>query len=567
MSDTDSVVVVRKYGLLAPTNWGEDVTDELRRMNRLWNTLVEIDRYFRAEYRRIVGESQALSVLTEQILKIETERKTLIEQRGKRRAAARSKEKAGTEFLDARIKSIKAELSPLYASRKMLAKEAKEQQKLVLDAMETERREFVKIARQHSGCFWSNYNAVIDSFSVARVKAMKDGVDLRFHRFDGSGRLVNQIIGGLSVDGLFSRENTQIGIRMESYRRGTLYVTAYTGRDADGKHIRRNVEFPIVLHRPIPDGSVIKSASVGIEHIGGKPRYHVTFTCRAASNGEPASGTAAAGINLGWKQVRGGLRVATAVYSDGGNPEHLILPGDYIASMEYVHKLHGDIDARANDMHAALRNSLAGIRNPDDGAMEGLSVDDHHLLYRIWRATRPPTRAMDALAWRMKDIPNLPLVAGMDLETWRKWHKRTGQEMDNLRDKLLARRQDMYRVFASHVANRAGYVVVDDTDYREAAMVEHHDGSDPDLHETARSNRFVAAPFELRLLIKQAIEKRGGKFERSGEKINNCHQCGSHTISGDIVRQCHACGAVFDTDENAARNLLSTLDAQKQAAA
>src|SRR5205085_12534349 len=43
-NDGATVVVVRKYGLLDPLDWGEDCQGELWRMNQLWNRCVEIER-------------------------------------------------------------------------------------------------------------------------------------------------------------------------------------------------------------------------------------------------------------------------------------------------------------------------------------------------------------------------------------------------------------------------------------------------------------------------------------------------------------------------------------------
>ena len=41
-----------------------------------------------------------------------------------------------------------------------------------------------------------HYNAVLASDETARVRAMKEGADLKFHSFDGQGRFTNQIQGG-----------------------------------------------------------------------------------------------------------------------------------------------------------------------------------------------------------------------------------------------------------------------------------------------------------------------------------------------------------------------------------
>lgn len=580
-------VIVRQYGLRAPLNWGRDVDDELYRMNALWNTLVDIERANRERYRKIVAESPVLAEISARIDALHSEREKLIAERNRRRAAARSKAKADTAEQDARLKAIKAELAPLYDQRKSLAAQARAEQKPLLDALEAERKEAVKRARQQSGCFWSNYNAVIDSYNTARQKAMKEGAELRFRRFKWEGRLINQIQGGMTVDELFSCAHSQAGIRLTGTSRGrpigVLYITAYTGHDAEGRHVRRNIEFPIILHRPFPDGAIIKEVKVSIRRRSptivrgtietnnsvaierGVPEYSVTFTCRAPAP-DDTSGTIGVGVNIGWKRVNGGLRVATAVFSDG-TIEHLLLPDEWMRKYDHVQSLKSNIDETANAMHAILREALRDMPlwDQDEGvSIEGLTDSDHRLLSAIKRTQKTPTRAMDTLAWRIKEAPNIPFISDLSdkLETWRKQHKRYTLEMDNLRDKLISKRKDMYRVFAARLAARAGAIVLDATSYRDAALVKRKDGDDPALHEQARTQRVMAAPYELRLSIEQAAAKRGAHVERYAGEINHCHVCGSVNISGETVRHCHACSTIFDIDENAARNLLATITAE-----
>lgn len=582
---SESDVTVFRYGLLAPLNWGRDVEDELFRMNALWNKLVEIENANRERYREIISASPALSDVSGRIEDLQREREDLIAERNRRRAAVRSKSKADTADLDERIKAIKAELAPLYERRKALLAEARAQQKPLLNALEAERREAVKKARQESGCFWPNYNAVISSYEVARRRAMQTGSMLRFRRFTREGRLVNQIQGGMTVEDLFACRHSQAGIRLNGQSRGrqtgTLYVTAYTGRDGSGRRIRRNVEFPIILHRPIPNDAVIKEVEVNIRRRSpnvvrcltdtdggpileyGEAEYSVSFTCQIPTRGRVA-GASAAGINIGWKRVSGGLRVATAAFHDG-TIDHLILPDEWIRKYEHVQALRSGIDKSDGEMHAALREALRDmlIFEQDGPRVEGLSESDHRLLSAIKRAPKAPGRAMDALAWRLKETPNMPFVANLSatIEAWRKARKRMILEMDNLRGKLLARRKDLYRNFAARIVARAGAIALDDTDYRAASLVERKDGEDPELHEKARLQRVMAAPHELRLAIEQAAAKRGGYIERHGGSINHCRACGSRNVSGDIARHCHACGSVFDVDENAARNLLAFMTA------
>src|SRR2546426_945321 len=50
------MIVVRQYGLLPPTDWGEDCHEQLFLMNRLWNRLVEIEQEHIKEYRQLMGQ-------------------------------------------------------------------------------------------------------------------------------------------------------------------------------------------------------------------------------------------------------------------------------------------------------------------------------------------------------------------------------------------------------------------------------------------------------------------------------------------------------------------------------
>ncbi|PKM47006.1 MAG: hypothetical protein CVV05_00895 [Gammaproteobacteria bacterium HGW-Gammaproteobacteria-1] len=232
-------VVVRKYGLLAPTDWDDDVTDELRRANRFWNKLVEIERDNRAQYQSTLNRSAALCQIASQITELETERENLIQERNRRRAAARSKAKADTAEQDARLTELRDLLRPFYAERKTLSAAARAEMKPELEKLEAERREEVKAARQASGLFWSNYNAVLDSFNVARTKALKEGAQLRFHRFEGEGRLVNQIQGGMTTEKLLSGGHSQAQLSITHTSRGrpagVLRIKAFVARDANNK--------------------------------------------------------------------------------------------------------------------------------------------------------------------------------------------------------------------------------------------------------------------------------------------------------------------------------------------
>jgi len=576
-------VVARQYGLREPLDWNQDVTDELWKANCFWNQLVEIEYVNRETYRQIIASSNTLKTVSDEIATLEKQREELLTERAKKRSQARSRTKADTRAIDLQLKEIRAALKPLYTTCKELKARAREEQKPALDALETERREKVKARRQQSGLFWSNYNAVEASYKVARIKAMKDGAELRFRRFLGEGRLVNQIQGGMTVEQLFTGQHSQVRIDLSTARgrkqTGTLVITAYTGRYHDNKPFRRTVSFPIVLHRPFPEDALIKSVAVSIRKkpetqlglfkthtIQSRYKYSVTFTCRSKAHETTRSGPAAAGVNLGWKQVKEGLRVATTRYHDG-TTAHLVLPQAWLDKMAYVRSLQQALDVAANEMHAKLCEVLKDIPAYNENIqIEGIPTVLHRQLVGLRRAKKPSARRLLDLFLKLKlqwevepnSVACLHDLA-VEIEAWRQKNKRILLEMDNLRDKLLARRKDMYRVYAKRLIDRAGYVVMDATSYRDAATKMNAHGEDSPLFETARTNRVLASPYSLRLSIDQAAAARDAIVERRKESINHCHKCGSKNVIGDIgdvMRSCAACSTVFDVDENAAINLL-----------
>lgn len=148
-------VTVFRYGLRAPTDWARDCDDEIYKMNKFWNTLVEIEHTVRAEYRAISEQDTSVATAQAQVeeLKNALEKTTqgTPEQRAAKKAYSQGCEKAKLARRAVRNNSaIKAKL----------------------DALEVTRKERVKLARQNSDVAWSNYNGVINSYNVARSRAM-----------------------------------------------------------------------------------------------------------------------------------------------------------------------------------------------------------------------------------------------------------------------------------------------------------------------------------------------------------------------------------------------------------
>lgn len=562
------MIVVRQYGLLAPVDWGEDCQEHLFLQNRFWNRLVEIEQQHRAAYFALMAEDAAVAGMDAQIRALLDERAEVNDQRKQLRKAARKK--VDTAVLDARMQEISDRIKVLQPQAKALRHSAREQAKPALAALEQARREQAKAARQQSGLWWGNYNAVAASYDIARQRAIKTGAELRFHRFDGSGRLTCQIQGGMTVDDLFAGKRSVVrvepldvtafahpfrGARRRA-QRTFLTITVYTGVNEAGDRFRRTLRFPMILHRPIPADVLIKQVVVKRRRVGTAFRWSVTFTGQAPDVGAPeTTSQTACGIDLGWRKVRDGLRVAT-IADHTGRVEYVVLPETLLGGFDHVENLQSRMDDDLNQMLALLKAGWADQENPPDALQE--------LMRPILIAPRPAggRLARLALTWRDQHADFAPNL-WRPLEAWRKRNKRMVLERDNLRDKLLARRTDLYRNVALDIARRFAVIVLEDFDLRSIARLEQADGTENGLPAEVHKMRQRAAVSELRQWIGLQAAKTGAQIRLTPAKDSTraCHCCG-HVNQGDrarLVWVCAGCGTVWDQDDNAALNLVNGL--------
>ncbi len=556
------MIIVRKYGLLEPENWGDDCHEQLFLMNKFWNQLVEIDRADRAQYKDIIIADPDITKLEAELQTISDQVLNLSKEQKKLRASKRSKNVDDgllvehIKILREQERTIKTELK----AKRIIVREASKPE---LEALNNKRKYAVKLARQQSGLWWGNYNAVCESYENARGKAIKIGVDLRFKRFDGSGRFVNQIQGGMTVTDFMNSNHTvaciyplPIAINdRQGKARARLNITAFTGADEAGKHYRRLLSFPIILHRPLPEienGQPvrIKTISINKKRISaGHFTWSVTITATVDADITAHTSTIAAGINLGWKREGQSLRVAS-YYDTNGNTGHYRLPAKWAAAIDYVESLRGDIDEVTNEIFNTLKiqtesELLKQAKHPHTG-----------LIYRYAREIncKPALQAHTITkADVLKSIALLPALEA--LPCYLAWSRYKEREFSSLHTRLLNQRKDYYRNIAADLADKYSVITLDNADYAKMARLESRSGEENELLKIARTNRFRVSPSELRLTIEQAVLKRGGKVERINQQ-NECANCGRPDKQESIIWKCAHCGAVYDQDENMAKLLI-----------
>ena len=106
--------------------------------------------------------------------------------------------------------------------------------------------------------------------------------------------------------------------------------------------------------------------------------------------------------------------------------------------------------------------------------------------------------------------------------------------------------------------------MIENFDLREVARRPADVDESPD-NERARSNRQLAATSELRMALVQAFTARGGRVVKRNPAFTTlpCHVCGvldAWDPAKDLTHTCSGCGALWDQDDNAARNLYADWD-------
>ncbi len=551
--------IAYQYGLLDPLDWAQDCHEHLWLQNKLWNTLVEIERAHREKYRAIVGSNVEVAQVQVQIDAIKARQLELREQRKLMRKQARAK--AATPGIDEELRELSRHIQPLIEAVKPLRKTAKEGLREQIKALDSERFNAVKVARNASGLWWGNYNAVCASYEAARSKAMRDNAELKFHGFRGEGRFTSQLIGGASVEQICAgHSQVHIDLRDQPVpdrhgqlrpgkHRPRLAITVYTDDSGEQKR-RRLLTFPIIYDRPLPLDCRIQQVVVTRRKLGTRYRYAVVFTCRIPDAPLRVSASAKrCGINLGFRQHADGLRVATIADAEGVRA--VCLSPQWVASMDDVEAIQQRRDGMLNEISAVMKAQWPSrpAELPEEIATR---------LQNLVNAPKFGAAKLAALVLRWREHEVWTQMRER-LETWRKQDKHWLEIQDNQRDKLWMHRREVYRLLARSLAQEYGEIRIGKVQLKQLARLEHADGADNELHQRARRNRGRASLYSLQSEIAQQAAKSGAAVVSIDPPYSSiCHRCaGSCVVGADLMHVCEHCSAVWDQDENAALNIFA----------
>lgn len=563
-------IKVYKFGLLDPVNgWNKTAIDVLFLRNRLWNSLVAKEHEQRQAYRNLILEADA-EVATVQVRldAIEAEKINLITRKNAERSKARSRQVVTTD-IDQEIKKLLEERKTLRERAKSLCARVKAEVKPLATELEKQRYETIKHLTKESGLWWCNSSTVIAAYEVGRAKAMKEKTELRFRSFDGTGKYAVRRTGGFSLDDVMTGKLSFVrlealptssfdGLSTRSQRgraRHHLTMIVQATIAEDGTKTRHKVTWPIILHRPLPNDGLIKYIHVQRKRVGDRFEWSCSITMDTPEITKESlvhPSLSACGIDLGFRQVKDGLRVATLADSKG-NLRHYSLGQDWLDSMSYVETLQGGLSETANVVWVQLRPILTKLCEYPESLSEQITG-------LLKAGAKTPIRAMRALYRKLSEEPKLMPDALALLDEWQKNIARPAKEMHDLRDKLINRRKDIYRNIACEIARDYSLVRIANLQLKDMAKIKNNDGTDNKLANLPRKNRNKAALAELMLYIQQACIKNNVMFEKvdATYMTRTCAQCGylNPADKGELLLLCGACGVKYDQDDNAAKNYL-----------
>ncbi|MGH6739818.1 MAG: hypothetical protein ACREDY_12460, partial [Bradyrhizobium sp.] len=346
MTDTPRTIFTSyRYGLLPPLDWDDICEREIALQRELWNRLVDIETDYHAVVERELRQYTKYADATDQIAALSDEIEALLAERREQRKAAQRK--VATPKLDELIDQRIAIRRELYDTVKPLRKVAITNAAEVLRELSDRRYASIAAARQQSGLWWGNSNAVMASFDATLRRLEPWRRPRRNDSDDSEGRLTIQLQRGCMMPAFMAGARSEArllnGNDPTHPERKLLVATVHS----EGRGTRKTVTWPLLLDPEAPDrahrgggrraafppGAMVKSLTISRRR--SKPglglaawRWSVSFALEIPAPVERAP-ERACGIDIGWRKVDGGVRVATIV-GHHGRIEYVILPQDWL---------------------------------------------------------------------------------------------------------------------------------------------------------------------------------------------------------------------------------------------
>lgn len=546
------LVRVYEYGCGREAIRGMDIAiDQMFRRNELWNRIVEIDNDVRTKMEATLfagAKEEELGYIRKKLKELRSRLATL---RADRRSSEAEKDQVRAQF-KAAVLEVRTGLDEVKRARKANA----EENRALMRELNADRLRRVGEAQAQAGLYWCGRTEVLRNYEVARRRAMSEGRRLKPRQWNGTGTVCVYFQKGLNVCGVFG-DNGRLQIdpipedawkspsRSVRRRLARTRVRMRIAADSDLSPVW--LELPMTMHRPLPDGGVIRWATIIREQVGISFRHRLLLTVREPAPSVIERPFEAVGVDVGWRVTPDGLRVAYWYGTDGRHGA-LVLPLSDLAAFRQIDSLQSTITAAHDQARSFLQPYFKGQAVPEtlaELAVVALSSPSPRTLVKMfeeWKTNR-----------LLGDEDGFASISA-----WHKQHVHLWTWQANLRDQLIRRRRELYRRFAADLAGRFRCVFLKDV---QLLRISARRPAERNVIPAQQQHRFIAAISVLSRIVQHAFEKQGGIMTRTkaARATMSCHSCGAldeWNPAATLTHTCSKCGLTWDQDYNAARNVL-----------
>jgi transposase len=342
---------IYSYGAHRPTMNAQLVEDQLKNARRYYNELVSIERAKRTaiqaerlRHGQLAPLTAAVDVLVAQYVAAKDALKA--KRAGAGKLANVQAERTAIQAIAAQLKMARTALT---AERDRVKNDPVIQAQMqpaldqIKDKARTDRKAARKVASQTWGVRHGTYRRVEDAVIQAGKRPKKGGAPKitrngkpklptpwhmlpAYKPYDGTGSFGTQLtasdddernpnhVMGMTVREAFSCQDTRLQI--DPVPANTYQMRRHHRRRASRTRVRIRIgsnkdrspiwaEFPVILHRPLPDDAVIKWAYIVRKRIGLNFEYRFQLTIESKTFEAPTQpvGSGVVAIDLGWRNL------------------------------------------------------------------------------------------------------------------------------------------------------------------------------------------------------------------------------------------------------------------------
>jgi len=575
---------VYKYGLLRPTTNADLVHEQIKIGHKYRNKLIELEIKRRDLIRAEVAKSSVVEDdFTDAKLAVEKFKhldKLLKQKNAQHRSKRHNNPDLKKDHTKARKEKTKA-IKKLEETRRKVLKKCKETIKVFNDQYIEEEKK----VRSECAPFWGTYQVIEDAMKRSRKSLpLWDGLESnnpKFRRFNGIGRVSIQLQkdvidknNGMNVDLVFGTTDTRLQVApvpeeawyspIRSVRRKKSRTVLKMRIGSEGR-APIWAEWPMIMHRPLPDNGRIKRVTVNFRKIGPREEWTADFFINdSATLHEQYEVSGAIGLDVGWRLMDdGSLRVAFWEDDEGEKGEFRLSP-TLMGAFKKADDLRSIRDKNRDEIKEFLiqhfsKNPMPSwmldfVKGKEDSKRP---TNKQACVYLSkWKSIAKLTKLVQT--WKEKGITKRHQKAYNRFEDWRYHDFHLWQWETSQRKKAERRRKDNYRVLASKLSKQYHTLVLENFDLRKVARKKAADDDSLDI-KAANHNRFVANISELRLVLRNAFEKCGEiELVKAVNTTKICFWCGfinNFDQAKNLIHQCYSCGVVWDQDDNASTNI------------